>query len=216
MNLLVVCHDYKKHKLLTLVLGKNESDYIPLTPRNLPIISELTNGAVARVAFIDTDEMTRPDEFQYNSWDDVPNGFDYFFTVFCPGLLHLQLNEYKDKLTENGLIIDLKKYRVKPASTFEFSDFFPFVVEPINVEEEQFNGPFVYAATVVHVNSGQVERKLIQFDKSLIPTIDPYGRLITPRNLGRGIKRNRNRKRKQTKKTRRSYRRRRSSHTQRR
>lgn len=84
MNILVVCHDYKKHKLLTLVLGNTYKDYIYLTANNIPIISELTNGAINKIAFIDTDSGTSTDGFQYNNWDDVPNEFDYFFTISCP------------------------------------------------------------------------------------------------------------------------------------
>ena len=94
MNILVVCHDYKKHKLLTLVLGTTDNDYVLLTQKNIPIISNLTNGNIAKIAFIDTDYSTVTDEYQYNNWDDVPNDFDYFFTIFCPGI---KIDDYKFK-----------------------------------------------------------------------------------------------------------------------
>jgi len=179
MNILVVCHNYKEHQLLTLVLG--EKKYIYLTPENIPKISRLTNGIINKIAFIDDDRKTykETDEYQYNNWNKVPNDyFDYFFTIHCPP--GINFDQYRSKLKDTGkrINIDFVSKRERPTLQYEYSDFYPFIVSPI-YNETRF-GPYIYYLTINDVNTNSTEIKFVNFNRDFIPKMNDYGHISIP------------------------------------
>jgi hypothetical protein len=199
MNILVVCHDYKKHNVLTLVLGKTDDDYIYLTPDNIANISSLTQGSVANISFIDTDEDTVIDNFQYQKWDDVPeDSFDFFYTIFCPGG-HRTIKQYQSKLKSGGKIIDMDSGPSKKVLPEELYDtFFPFIVSPWSPSYEEDYGPVIYFLRKYDKNTQQDEKiEYVRFDKSMIPIMEDNGKITMPERMvenSGGRRRNKNKK----------------------
>jgi hypothetical protein len=228
MNILVVCHDYKRHDRLTLVLGEDVTDYIILTQNNIHNISDLTYGAIAKIAFIDTDESTIIDDYQYNNWDDVTDKFDFFFKVFCP--IYAEIHQHIDKLTETGKIININrvpgstlKSEYIPRNDSDYIDFFPLIVSPFSPTHERDFGPHFYHLVTYHVNSGTHEGwrddpddpkkkrpTFIKFNPLFIPSIDDgkitlppmdeSGRIIVPIKGGKKRKSDKTKKAKKAKK----------------
>lgn len=202
MNILVVCHNYKEHQLLTLVLGNSENEYIYLTPDNIPKISELTNGVVNKISFIDTDKISykETDEYQYNNWDRVPNDFyDYFFTMYCPP--GINFDAYKSKLKMNGKRIDIGSFSPKqrPDVVYEYSEIFPFILSPLYPYTER-RDPRVYYMIIYDDFTGNKELKFFDFNRPLIPTMDDWGVITIPTRRGGRNRRNRRKTKKAGKK----------------
>jgi len=185
MNILVVCHDYKRHEVLTLVKGPKDDDYIYLTPENIRNISTLTNGLVAKISYIDTDvDETIMDAIQYNSWNNVPeNTFDLFYTIFCPLTQENITSEYGSKLMSDGKIINMVDTKIKvetDTSSFNGYDkvFFPLIVSPFSPIYFHFE-PFEYYITIYDNATKKQEKKYIYVNTNNLPQIDKYGNIIS-------------------------------------
>jgi len=186
MNILVVCHIYKKHELLTLINGPTDNDYIYLTPDNIRNIFSLTNGSIANISFIDTgagyvqDDYVVKDNFQYNDWTDIPDGsVDAFYTIYCPPFDLIQ--DYGSKLKRTGKIIDVKPDKMNAAKLYVYDDdFFPFIVKPLSPRHEKTFGPYIYTVKIYNKSTQETEVKNVRFNIKLIPIVDDYGEVIIP------------------------------------
>lgn len=188
MNILVVCHDYKKHKLLTLVLGPNREDYIYLNEDAIKSISKKTNKRVKKIAFIDTatsDENTN--KFQYNNWEvisaensDEKNKFDYLFKINCPGYDNAYYKSFQI-LKSKGKIVNFNFYKPdKNTNTNITSKTYPFIVTPRSLSHDARFGPYNYYLEIENFDKEDSEDIDIEFDLSLIPTMDEHGNIALP------------------------------------
>lgn len=175
MNILIACHDYKKHKKLTLFM--DDSNAIFLSDKNIKNISKLTEGKIQKISFIDTDESTKKDEFQYNSWNDIEdNTFDFIFPIFCP----INICEYKSKLKENGTIIEFisgLKHK-HPEESIPIEPIYPIIISPIPTNPIQNKGEKAF----YQYNCTDTFPIKIPFhlDINKIPRIDDYGIVTYP------------------------------------
>jgi|694.fasta_scaffold131610_2 hypothetical protein len=194
MNILVLCHHYKNHEILTLINGKTVNDYIYLTPENIHNISSLTNGAIEKISFLDTDPSLYSESdtnlgiIQYKNADELPDGsFDAIYTIHCSPFMNL-IQEYGSKLKSSGKIIDVKAdYYKTPPNDYPYDDnFFPFFVKPLSLSHEKSFGETVHKLVIK-------DPKLIRYirvNRDLLPTIDDYGVITPPSQKKGGYKKN--------------------------
>lgn len=195
MNILILCHHYNKHEPLTLINGKTESDYIYLTPDNIHNISSLTNGAIAKISFVDPDPNLYNSEsesdpnlgsIQYKDADELPNdSFDAIYTIQCSPFMDL-IEEYGSKLKSSGKIIDIKLEYSKKPDTYPYGDnvygedLFPFFVKPLSSGHEKRFGETIHKLIIKEPN---LER-YVRVNRDLLPKIDDYEVITLPSKKG--------------------------------
>lgn len=174
MNILVLCHDYYKHELLTLV---TERDYIYLTSANIRNISSLTNGEIEKIIFLDTLAQME-DDIQKQNVDQLEDGFfDVICTIHCPPFFSVP-EMYGSKLTNSGKIVDIKvNYSKKRVVDMQDNLFFPFIVKPLSSYHETSFGRTVHMLTVFDksTNQNQIKNVNIQVNRDLLPVQDVNG-----------------------------------------
>jgi hypothetical protein len=204
MNILILCHHYNKHELLTLINGKTESDYIYLTPDNIHNISSLTNGAIAKISFVDPDPNFYNSEsesesesdsnlgnIQYKNADELPDdSFDAIYPIHCSPFMDL-IEEYGSKLKSSGKIIDMKVEYSKKPDSYPYGDnaygedLFPFFVKPLSTSHEKRFGETIHKLTI----KGPNLERYVRVNRDLLPKIDDYEVITFPSKKG-GYKKN--------------------------
>ena len=167
IKILVLCHDYKEHQLLTLVTD----NYTYLTPDNIKNITSLTG--IDKICFIDI--ATRvTDEYQYNRWEEIDDYFDYYIMVHCPFPIDVVNREH---LKPNGKIINVY---TEPGSKLVEKTDVPFIVPPYSQTHSMFFGPKTYFLEIYDNKTNSITRQGVHVNKSLLPYIDDYGRIHVP------------------------------------
>lgn len=209
MNILILCHHYNKHEMLTLVNGKTEEDYIPLTPENIHNIYELTKGKIAKLSFVDPNpELYRNEEdsnvgiIQYREADELPDeSFDAIYTIHCSPFMDL-MGEYGSKLKErSSKIIDIKPEYSKTPNKYTYVDAsFPLFVKPLSLGHEKNFGETIHKLIVYDkINPKSKETTYVYVNRHFLPKLDEFGK---GNKNKKGTKKKRNRKRAKTNKRR--------------
>jgi hypothetical protein len=189
MNILVLCHHYKKHDILTLINGKTANDYIYLTPENIHNISLLTNGVIEKISFVDPNPEFYAEEdqdpnlgiIQYQDANKLPNKpFDAIYTIHCPPSVDVE-REYGSKLTSSGKIIDVDHdYSKKRVTYGEDEDLFPFFVKPLELGHEKYFGATIHKLTI----EGEPNARYVSVNRDFLPKMDEHGNLTIPQKGG--------------------------------
>jgi hypothetical protein len=186
----VACHDYKRNRYLTLILGPNKEDYILLNKSNIENIFRITGGNVASIKFIDIDEETEPDEFQYNDWNAVVDQtIDYIFTMYCDaGFDEEALQVAKNKLKTSGRIINILSFPsegIHPNIKLNKEDLYPLMC-PLFVTDGPPQDYFIKFleknSTETDVDDEDLENHYVNIITEYLPTLNFTGK-INIRNM---------------------------------